>query len=579
MKLLKKEWRYRPVDDALGRRLAQELGVPPAIASILIQRGMKSASDIHDFFNPTLSQLPEPFSMKDMRQAAALLHEALVHKKPVIIYGDYDVDGTTGTALLAVFLRQLGLKVTCFQPHRLRHGYGLREESIEELREQVRGDGEPLMITVDCGISDVREAEFAKRLGWTLIITDHHQPSDKLPAADAILNPLQPECGFPYKALAGVGVAFYLAMGLRSYLAEQGFWHDDDIPNLKQFLDFVAVGTVADMVPLTGVNRIFVKAGLEILAAGARPGLRCLLEQAGIDRHCITAADIAYQIGPRINAAGRLGDPGRALDLLITTDQAQARKLAALLNEENNSRKVLANELFGIAQTLSEKALAQGNTAIVLAGKDWHSGVIGIVAARIMKHYHRPTVLLSVAEGLAKGSGRTIDGHNIYTTLQQCEDLLEEYGGHQNAAGLSLREENIEDFISRFEAETARQLGKNELVPAIWIDQRVAGEIFINDDFLHYYKKIEPFGKGNPEPVFSCISPLKAPRIVGGSHLQFQWDHNGRAFKGIGFGFGKIFAELEKQQPLEIAFTIRQDTFMGKASWQMCVSDFKRPSP
>ncbi|MEJ2032437.1 MAG: single-stranded-DNA-specific exonuclease RecJ [Deltaproteobacteria bacterium] len=446
--------------------LAAELDVPVGIAAILLQRGIQDAEKAHAFLNPTFGQLPSPFLMKDMSKAVAILVEAIQRGRRVVVYGDYDVDGATGAAVLVLFLRRLGLTVHARQPHRLVHGYGLHRELIPEL-EILAPAG--VLVTVDCGISNHGPVAAAKEKGLAVIVTDHHQPQATLPPADAVLNPLQPGCAFPFKQLAGVGVAFYLAMGLRSRLNEQEHWQgrEEEMPNLRELLDLVAMGTVADMVPLLGPNRIFVRAGLDVLQGAERPGLGCLLETAGISgRRRLTAEDIGFRLGPRINAAGRTGNPDRALELLLTDDMVVARRLAGELESANRNRQALEEKIANQAMTAAMKFLQAGCRTLVLQGKEWHSGVLGIVASRLLNRFYRTTILLTEKEGLLTGSGRSIPEFHLHHALEDCGDLLERYGGHANAAGLALRPENVPVFRERLETKAA-QLAAEDLQPKL----------------------------------------------------------------------------------------------------------------
>jgi single-stranded-DNA-specific exonuclease len=566
-----RSWVRRFYDRKMAAALAAELELPAGIAAILLQRGLNQAGEIHSFLYPALKQLPSPFLMKGMQQAVSLVSEAVSRQQPVIVYGDYDVDGTTGIAVLVLFLRSLGLKVQFCQPDRLTLGYGLHQGLIEELRKRAPGG---LLITVDCGIAANEAVDMANRVGMTVIVTDHHQPPVKLPAAAAILNPLQPGCNFPFKHLAGVGVAFYLIMGIRSRLKEQGVWHgrEAEMPNLRDYLDLVAVGTVADMVPLCGPNRIFVKAGLEVLQGARRPGLNCLIQTAGIQGQRLGAEDISYRLAPRINAAGRTGDPGRALELLLTDDYRRALVLAGELEEANRRRQALEKEIHQQASTAAEGILLAGGKALVLCGNDWHAGVLGIVASRLLNRHYRTTIMLTEKNGLLKGSGRSIPELDLYQVLECCQDLLVQYGGHANAAGLTLEPGKLKLFQERFEAEVTARLGDEDPQPKLMIDGAVSNELF-ESRFLEFYQRLGPFGMGNPEPVFGGSDcRLLEPSIVAEKHLRFFWPHSNGRLQGIGFGFGYLLPHLV-QKGMDMAFSLRLNEFRGKESWQLNLVD------
>ncbi|MDA8164988.1 MAG: single-stranded-DNA-specific exonuclease RecJ [Desulfobacteraceae bacterium] len=562
-------WRRRPFDPKRAATLASELEVPFGIGAILLQRGLDDPRAAHDFLNPAFEQLPSPFLMKGMAEATAILADAIRQGRAVAVYGDYDVDGATGTAVLALFLRRLGLTVHARQPHRLHHGYGLHRRLIPELQALAPGG---VLITVDCGISDREAVAAANEGGLTVIVTDHHQPPSTLPPADAVLNPLQPGCSFPFKHLAGVGVAFYLAMGLRSRLKEQGYWPGAaGMPNLRELLDLAAVGTVADIVPLVGPNRIFVRAGLEVLQEARRPGLACLLETAGLLGKRLTAEDIGFRLGPRINAAGRLGDPGRALDLLLTDDSVLARKLAHELEKANRDRHALEEGMACQAMAAAAEFIQAGRRTMVLLGDAWHPGVLGIVASRVLNRFYRTTILLTEKEGLLSGSGRSVPEFHLHHALEGCKDLLVRYGGHANAAGLALQPESLPAFRERFEAEAA-QLAPEDLRPKLLVDGQATDDLF-GGRFQEAYLRLAPFGMGNPEPVFASAGcRLLKPRLVGEKHLKFLWPHNGGRLEGIGFGFGHLLPIL-KSQEVGLAFSLRLNEFRGRESWQVNLVD------
>lgn len=574
---LAKKWCYRKPDEILCKAIAAELNIPRSITSILMHRGLENSQQIDSFFNATLADLPSPFLMKGMNEAVKIIHEAIVEKRPVFIYGDYDVDGTTGIAVLAIFLRDLGLDVHCYQPNRLTDGYGLHSKYLELMqKEAVNRAG--ALVTVDCGISDIEVIQEAKQLGFTVIVTDHHRPPAVLPPADAILNPVQNDCEFPFKHLAGVGVSFYLIMGLRSYLAEKGFWDSKGPPNLKELLDLVALGTVSDMVQLQGVNRILVKAGLEALSTTNRLGISKLCKVSGINGKEITAEDIGYRLAPRINAAGRIGDPGRALELLITTDAKRAEQIAKELDNENNQRRSFGDQVFNEASEIARELVSQGKKCLIIGSENWHPGVIGIAASRLLNRFYRPTIIFSIAAEFAKGSGRSVSALNMHAILEECEGILVEYGGHKAAAGLSLRKENINTFKELFEKKVSEKISNEDLKPTVWIDQQVTnGEIY-KKPFLDWYLRLEPFGIGNAEPVFTSSGQIKNPKVVGQNHLKFSWKDNGSFYEGIGFDLGPLLSQINNNDTAEIAFNLRRNYFRGKEEWQLQIADL-RPYP
>jgi len=383
-----------------------------------------------------------------------------------LIYGDYDVDGTSGSAVLGLFLSELGMKVSYRQPSRFENGYGLHSELLQE---EISNGEKHLLISVDCGISDTKAVSQARKMGFQIIVTDHHQPPDTLPDADAIINPWQLGCDFPFKELAGVGVAFYLAMGVRSKLNEKNHWKNSNPPNLRKYLDLVCLGTIGDLVPLVGVNRILAKAGLMELAVRKRPGTKWLLNLAGISGKEVSSEDVSFQLAPRINAAGRLGRADNALELLITSDENSAKKCAEKLEQANKTRKEIEKEIFQLAYEMFESDSKEMPNSIIVYGENWNRGILGIVASRLVRMFYRPTIVFSIENGFATGSARSIPGINILEVLQGSESLLESYGGHKAAAGAKLKASNIQPFKQKFEEIISGLLEGQKPVPELHI--------------------------------------------------------------------------------------------------------------
>ncbi|MGV1098935.1 single-stranded-DNA-specific exonuclease RecJ [Thiovibrio sp. JS02] len=580
--LLKKRWEVLPVDGGQAERLGAELRLPVIFAALLLQRGIADRGEAERFFSASLADLPSPFLLKGMREAVLAVASALAGQRPVVVYGDYDVDGTTGAAILSIFLKAVGFRqVFPCQPLRLEDGYGLHPRAVErKLPAEIFGQA-PLLITVDCGISDHLEVGRFKEMGWSVIVTDHHQPPAQLPEmADAVINPLQPGCAFPDKNLAGVGVAFFLLMGVRSHLLAQGYFPGKGMsPNLKAYLDLVAIGTVGDMVPLTGVNRILVKAGLEQLQKCERPGINELLRVSGLKGPGVGCEDIGFRLGPRINAAGRLGDAARALALLASNDAGEARELAEELNRENEARKLLIDALFKQAAPVAEEMLARGKKGLVLLGEEWHPGVIGIGAAKIVERYHRPTLVFTrLANGLAKGSGRSVPGLNLHEILRAMGELFTHFGGHEAAIGLSLPLENLAELERRFEESLAEKMTAGMLQPRIEIAWHGKADECAGREFHAFYERLAPFGMGNPEPIFALSKTLEEARVVGVNHLKFRTKINGAIYGGIGFGLSDCLQLAESGQRLELAFRWRKNFFRGEQSWQLDVVDIRHSS-
>ncbi|MBW1895803.1 MAG: single-stranded-DNA-specific exonuclease RecJ, partial [Deltaproteobacteria bacterium] len=469
---------------------------------------------------PSLAQIRSPFSMKGIKRAVERIFAAIRNREKILIFGDFDTDGITATALLLEFLRSLEADVDYYIPNRLTEGYGLSRRYVEE---QAIPNGLDLIITVDCGISSHEAVSTAKDAGIDVIITDHHETSSHTPEAIAVLDPKQPDCPSGFSWLAGVGVAFNLAMALRKRLRDEGYWEDRPEPNLKAACDLVALGTVADMVPLVDENRIYVRAGIEVLRSQMRPGIKALLDVSNSVHRHIETQDLSYKIAPRLNAAGRLRDASTALRLLTTSEKEEAKVIALELNDENTRRQKIERDILsGIDQSLKAHPSLLQQRALVLDHQDWHQGVIGIVASRLVDRYHRPVVLIAVADGIGKGSARSPSGFDVHDGLKRCAKHLERFGGHKRAAGLSLKSENISAFRRDFESIVEKTTEPEDLIPKLVID----GEIKSSDVSGTLADELEafaPFGNGNPEPLF-MLSDMKvmSSRLVGTSHLRLR---------------------------------------------------------
>ncbi len=567
------------------KRTAEESGLSEEIVKLLILRGISDVERIKDFLSPSLNQLPRPLLMKDMAEAVDMILEALKSGQPVTVYGDFDADGVTSTTVFSLFFAELGIYSNYYIPDRLTEGYGLNSAAVKKIYEtNTKQWGKPgVLITADCGISDEKVIGEAKNLGFTVIITDHHKPPEKLPQADAILNPLQPECSFPCKDLAGVGVAFYLILGLRSELKRNGHWPEDRVPNLKSYMDLAAIGTVADQVPITQCNRIIVKAGLEVLNQRNRIGILHLLNGSRDYGSEITTEDIAFRIAPRINAIGRIGSAQKAVELLSTCITDNARRLADDLENANNNRKVIESDIFADAVHMITPDVLKTSHTLLLYKNNWHQGVLGIVASRLTDKYNRPAILLTDCTyedtgktvQMVKGSGRSIEGIDIHRAVSSCTGMLERFGGHEGAVGLTLSKDNIESFRYEFDRSVEEQIKKDPGIPELLIDLEATLNLLTDTVFLSTYSFLAPYGAGNPAPVF-CMKDLKLvnPRLVGGNHLRFTVMTEGRTINGIGFGFGSHLQEAQINH-LDIAFTLRLNTYMGQDKWEINLVDLR----
>jgi len=563
---LQKRWLLQSCDEDIARHLERQLGVSPILARLLAQRNIRDVEAAERFLQPSLAHLPEPELLIGMDKAVARLLRALRDKEKIVVYGDYDVDGTTATALLTEFFQDLGAEVDYYIPHRLSEGYSLNPGALKKIRE----GGAKVVITVDNGISAVAEAEVARDLGLDLIVTDHHEVPPRLPEAFAILNPKQAGDAFPGKELAGVGVAFYLLIALRKALREAGMLGDRE-PNLRRALDLVAVGTVADMAPLTGVNRILVREGLKVLSRTARPGLKALKEVAGVDGE-VSADQVGFRLGPRINAVGRLDDAAFGVKLLLSRSEAEALELARRLDRANAERQDLED---GIAREacarVEAERLFERRRSLVLFHEDWHPGVVGIVASRLVERYYLPSIVLSRDKDGLKGSARSIRNLNLVETLRACGEHLNKFGGHYYAAGLSLARERLEAFSDAFDAAVRSRLKEEDFQPSLKLDaeSRLAA---IDAALLEEIRRLEPFGLGNPEPVLRLTGlRVRESRIVGEKHLRLRVGEGKAAFGAIGFRLAEKLPALDSE--VDVACVPGWNEWNGSKSIQLRIID------
>lgn len=552
-------------DDA--QALSQQLHVPAVIAQILLRRGISDAQKARTFFRASLDQLYDPFVMQDMTKAVERLRRAVLSDEAILIYGDYDVDGITSVSFLYHLFRELGITVNYYIPDRKLEGYGLSEGGIRQAHER----GVKLIITTDCGVTAHAEIDLANSLGIDVIVSDHHEPSTTLPNALAVIDPKRPDCPYPFKQLAGVGVAFKLAQGL---LLRLGI----DTSILEKFIELVAIGTAADIVPLVEENRIFVKVGLERLNDTENVGLKALLSAAALRTKEFNTGQIVFIIAPRINAVGRMGDAERAVKLLTTDDPDDAQRIAAVLEQENRNRKDVDEQTFQEAIAMIAKNYDSSRPrSLVLHQEGWHTGVIGIVASRVVEKFYRPAVLISVDDGVGRGSARSIEGFDLYQALKKCEDLLLGYGGHKYAAGLSIAAENIPNFTNRFEAIAAELLSEDLLSPKLLIDAEISLHQ-VDDVFLKILKLFAPFGPQNMRPVFvgRKLQVVGTPGIVGRNHLRFRVRQDDRVFDVIGFNMGEKYDRLAfDHRPIDLAFVIDENEYMGRRTLQLRAKDLR----
>ncbi|MFH1241621.1 MAG: single-stranded-DNA-specific exonuclease RecJ [Pseudomonadota bacterium] len=527
-----KIWKLRPSSPGASQ-LAHETGLTSLQAQLLINRGISDPADAESFLYPRLANMADPLVLKGMGDAVLAILKAIEEREVITVYGDYDADGLTATALLLNFFSDIGVAASAYIPSRLKEGYGLNEEAVRK----IVNNGTGLIITVDCGISNVEEIVLARSLGTEVVVTDHHQVPKGFQAVFPVINPHQPGCAFPFKDLAGVGLSFFLAVSLRAALRERGWFDRRPAPDLKEYLDLVALGSVADRVPLRGQNRILVRGGIGMMTKSRWEGIKALKEIAGVVGKEITIDDLAFRLAPRLNAAGRMGDPETGLQLLTVEDPAMAEKLATELDEANTQRQRLERQIFNEIEELIRTSMEPVDSrTLVMAGEGWHRGVLGIVASRLVERYHRPSLVISIGDGLAVGSGRSIDSFNLYNALSQFGHLFERFGGHSHAAGFTLEADRVKMLKGELEALATKTLSHGDLIPTIYVDAEIP-LTEITPQMVQQIRALAPFGEGNPEPTFLGRS-LKAleSRMVGEDHLRLKVRQEGRALEAIGFG-------------------------------------------
>jgi len=563
----KKSWKLKKaLDEKAILSLADSLNVSYALASLLIQRGITSFYEAKSFFRPSLEQLHDPYLMNGMDEASHRVIDALTGNEKICVYGDYDVDGTCSASLMYLFLKELGADVITYIPNRLTEGYGMSKQSIDYIKEL----GISLIISVDCGITAVEEINYANSLNIDTVVCDHHQPKDQLPDAYAILDPIKPGCQYPFKYLSGAGVAFKLARAVGDRIGKKEM--------ALKYLDLVALAGAADIVPLIDENRVMVKEGLDIINTNPRPGIAALIKCAKMEPGNLSAGQIVFTIAPRINAVGRLGDANRAVELFTTDDPVKAMELAQVLEDENTKRRTIDEATYSHAMDIVESSFNfDTDYGIVLHDNDWHPGVIGIVASRLVEKFHRPAVMLTTIDGVAKGSARSVPGFNIYEALQHCEDLLLQFGGHEAAAGLAVEIDKINDFKLRFNAILKQCMKEEDIIPELNIDVKISFTE-ISPKFVRILEQFSPFGPGNMRPLFLSenVSLVYPPRIVGNNHIVATLKQNGseKVFDAIGFNLGNYASIIDKDRNLiDIVYTIESINKDGKSFPQIRMKD------
>ena len=559
-----------PSDDLL-KTLQSDLNVPRNIARLLSLRGVDNFEKARSFFRPDLSLLHDPFLMQDMEPASARLCQAIRNHETVVIYGDYDVDGTTATALMYLFLKRFGLEPHYYIPHRYKEGYGINPEGIEFAEQK----GADLIVSVDCGITAIEEAKRAREKGIDLVICDHHTVGSEIPDAHAVLDPKRPDCTYPFDGLSGAGVAFKLIQAITSRL---GLHQDIYTP----YLDLVAISTASDIVPIVDENRILMREGLKIINTNPLPGIEELLQLIRMEKGQISTSNIVFSVGPRINAAGRMGDAATAVQLLISTDKEEAKRLAKDLEKINlRRRETDAKTTLQATKMVEEEYKLCDLSSMVLHHPNWHLGVIGIVASRLVDSFGRPAIMLSTVDGKIKGSARSIKGFNIYNALKECEDLLEQFGGHEFAAGLTIKKDCLAAFRTRMDEIAGKMLKEVDFSPELEIDDHLRIDE-ITARFWKLLHQFEPFGPGNRQPVFVADDvEVSMASIVGKNHLRLKVRQGmSGLFDAIGFHLGEFLPLVQNPtKRLSIAYEIEENHWMGRRSLQLRIKDIKESLP
>ena len=565
-------WQSVTCDEGLAGTLSRELGVSPVTARLLCIRGHGSLDEARRFLSPRLEDLHDPFRLADMPVAVDRILAAIAAKERIAIHGDYDVDGVTSTVILRRALELLGADVVHFIPERLRDGYGLQPATIDRLHH----DGARLVISVDCGIRAAEAAARARELGMDLIITDHHEPDTQLPHALAVINPKRRDCSYPDKNLAGVGVALKLVQALCGRSGRSNW--------MPAFVKVAAIGTLADVVPLTGENRVIAKLGLGMLSKGPhKVGLRALLEVCGLSGREIDSYHIGFVVAPRVNAAGRMSTPDIAARLLLACDETmgeEARALAEQLNAENFRRQQEEAEIVAQARKVVETDLEVGSrTVLVVAGDGWHRGVIGIVASKLVDTFHRPAIVISIDGDMAHGSCRSIPSFNMLGALESCGEVMSKFGGHKQAAGLTIETARIRELRARVNDFADGCLGPDDLRPRLWIDGALTFRS-IDEQVVSELAALAPFGAGNPCPVFrtSRVEIVDGPRRLKERHLKMAFRQEGRVFRGIAWRASERESFVaEHRAAIDLAFSLENDTYNGERYLQLSVADFRAP--
>ncbi len=569
---MEKNWVIKaPGSEAVVDSLSRELGIEKPLAHLLVQRGITTFEGAKGFFRPSLSNMHDPFLMKDMDLAVERIQAAIQSGEKVMVYGDYDVDGTTAVALVYSFFKDYFKEIDYYIPDRYDEGYGISVKGIDYAAEH----GISLVIALDCGIKAVEKIEYARKKGIEFIICDHHNPGDVIPDAVAVLDPKQEKCNYPYKDLSGCGVGLKLVQAFCRTMGEPD-------ERIYDYLDLVVVSIASDIVPITGENRIMAYFGLKKLNEDPSMGLKAIREVAGIDRKEIDVEDIVFKIGPRINAAGRMESGRKSVDLLVCMESKNAAEISKTINSFNLDRRSVDTEITRQAiEMIRGNAEMQVKNSTVLYNPEWHKGVIGIVASRLLDHYYKPTVILTRSEGYATGSARSVNGFDLYQAIESCSDLLVNFGGHKYAAGLTMKIKNLQKFIDRFEEIVTENIDPEQLIPVVEIDTELQLKE-ISDKFFRILKQFQPFGPENQNPVFLSENVVDNGygRAVGtnGEHLKLtliQEENPFKVFPAIAFHQAVEFQKINQGIPFDICYQLMENEFRGRVNLQIFIRDMK----
>lgn len=563
--MLKKKWLLRAFDKNRVVEMSKEFHISPLTAIILYNRGIHDDDAIRRFLSKDIDVMHDPYLLKDMEKAAERIRKAHDNKEKVTIYGDYDVDGITSIAILYKYLTEMGIDTDYYVPDRMQEGYGVNKDALDK----IHSNGSSLVITVDTGITAVEESEYAKEIGIDVIVTDHHECKERIPDVYAAIDPKRKDCPYPFKSLAGVGVVFKLIQALDENKSLSDL--------MDKYADLMCLGTVADISPLIDENRVIVTEGLKRFKTTSNVGLKALID-VSTNGKAITTSTIGYTIAPRINASGRLGCASRSVELFLTDDAEKAKKLAESLCEENTLRQQTEQKMFKEAmEYLDANPEVKEDNVIVIPHADWHHGIVGIVSSKITEKFYKPSILFAIDGDEAKGSGRSVNGFNLFGALENCSDLLEKFGGHELAAGLTIKAENIEKFRQKINSCSQKQINEAMLTPTIQLDAAIKVP-YITLETVNDINKLQPFGVDNPTPSFAVrnIKIHKISVMSEGKHLRMTLLKDGKYLDSVGFGMGEYYQYLEEGDIIDVAFALDINDYKGFQNVQLILKDIKK---